>query len=154
SRRAPRTPSAKTAPLGAGLLARERQLLERAQLPEHDAALLLPNQALGLEAPEHGVHLAQAAGGEVGERVLRDAQREHVAAGVRPRPARCGRRSLPTAAGSAAHGGRSASESRDAPRPRARRRGCAPPPPAGRRARPGDTRAPAGAARAPRAARA
>src|SRR5438552_4450800 len=64
------------------LLAREHQLLERAELPEHDAALVLPDQPLGFEAPEHGVHLAHAAGGAVGERVLRDAQREHVAARV------------------------------------------------------------------------
>src|SRR2546422_5154116 len=62
--------------------AREHQLLEGAELPEHDAALLLPDQPLGFEAPEHGVHLAQAAGGEVGERVLRDAKRQHVAARV------------------------------------------------------------------------
>src|SRR5439155_25464661 len=50
--------------------ARQRQLLERTQVTQHDAAVLLADEARVLEAPQHRVHLAETAGREVGERVL------------------------------------------------------------------------------------
>src|SRR5439155_23245796 len=56
--------------------------LERTQVTEDDASVLLADDPRVLETAEDGVHLAQAAGREVGERVLGDAEREHVPARV------------------------------------------------------------------------
>src|SRR5207253_3062959 len=67
---------------GGGASAAEREGLERADVRQHDPSVLFADESVAFETTQDGVHLADAARRQVGNRVLRDAKRQHVTAGV------------------------------------------------------------------------